>query len=81
MYEFSQKSQQLSARLTAVMETYIYTNEEDYAAQLRGATNGFAPIPLLDELKTHAQAAGILNLFVPEEHAEYCDHGGMAFFD
>ena len=42
MYEFSQKSQQLLARLTAFMEAYIYPNEEAYAAQLRGATNRFA---------------------------------------
>jgi acyl-CoA dehydrogenase len=81
MYEFSQKSQQLSARLTAFMEAYIYPNEEAYAAQLRDATNRFAPLPLMDELKTHAQAAGLWNLFVPEEHAEYCDHGGLSFFD
>ena len=81
MYEFSQKSQQLSARLTAFMEAYIYPNEEAYAAQLRGASNRFAPLPLMDELKTHAQAAGLWNLFVPEEHAEYCDHGGLSFFD
>ena len=81
MYEFSQKSQQLSARLTAFMEAYIYPNEEAYAAQLRGATNRFAPLPLMDELKAHAQAAGLWNLFVPEEHAEYCDHGGLSFFD
>jgi acyl-CoA dehydrogenase len=81
MYEFSQKSQQLSARLTAFMEAYIYPNEEAYAAQLRDATNRFAPLPLMDELKAHAQAAGLWNLFVPEEHAEYCDHGGLSFFD
>ena len=81
MYEFSQKSQQLSARLTAFMEAYIYPNEEAYAAQLRDATNRFAPLTLMDELKTHAQAAGLWNLFVPEEHAEYCDHGGLSFFD
>jgi acyl-CoA dehydrogenase len=81
MYEFSQKSQQLSARLSAFMEAYIYPNEEAYAAQLRGATNRFAPLPLMDELKAHAQAAGLWNLFVPEEHAEYCDHGGLSFFD
>jgi acyl-CoA dehydrogenase len=81
MYEFSQKSQQLSARLTAFMEAYIYPNEEAYAAQLRGTSNRFAPLPLMDELKTHAQVAGLWNLFVPEEHAEYCDHGGLSFFD
>ena len=81
MYEFSQKSQHLSARLTAFMEAYIYPNEEAYAAQLRGATHRFAPLPSMDELKAHAQAAGLWNLFVPEEHAEDCDHGGLSFFD
>lgn len=81
MYQFSQKSQTLVARLTSFMSDHIYPNEEAYAAQLRAASNRFAPLPLMGQLKEKAQEAGLWNLFVPEEHAQYCDHGGLSFFD
>ena len=81
MYQFSPKSQALADRLNVFMDEFIYPNEEAYAAQLRAAENRFAPLPLMDELKEKARAAGLWNLFVPEEHAEYCDHGGLSFFD
>ena len=81
MYEFSDKSQRLTQRLMNFMDEHIYPNEEAYAAQLRASVNRFAPLPLMDELKDKAKKAGLWNLFVPEEHAEYCDHGGLSFFD
>jgi len=81
VYQFSQKSQTLVARLTSFMSDHIYPNEEAYAAQLRAASNRFAPLPLMGQLKEKAQEAGLWNLFVPEEHAQYCDHGGLSFFD
>ncbi len=81
MIEFSEKSIQLQERLTAFMDEYIYPNEHAYAQQLANAENRFAPLPLMDELKEKAKAAGLWNLFVPESHAEYCDHGGLSFFD
>jgi acyl-CoA dehydrogenase len=63
------------------MDEHIYPNEENYAHQLKTAANRFAPLPLMDELKSKAKAVGLWNLFVPEEHAQYCDHGGLSFFD
>lgn len=63
------------------MDEHIYPNEEAYAHQLKAAENRFAPLPLMDELKLKAKEAGLWNLFVPEEHAEYCEHGGLSFFD
>ena len=63
------------------MDEHIYPNEENYAHQLKTAANRFAPLPLMDELKLKAKAVGLWNLFVPEEHAQYCDHGGLSFFD
>jgi len=81
MYEFSEKSKQLQAKLQAFMGEHIYPNEKAYAEQLHASTDRFAALPLMDELKTKAKAAGLWNLFVPESHSEYCDHGGLSFFD
>ena len=81
MFEFSDKSKQLHAKLSAFMDEHIYPNEQAYAEQLHNADNRFAPVPLMDELKDKAKAAGLWNLFVPESHAEYCDHGGLSNFD
>jgi acyl-CoA dehydrogenase len=81
MYEHSTKSNELSTRLLEFMDEHIYPNEENYAHQLKTAANRFAPLPLMDELKSNAKAVGLWNLFVPEEHAQYCDHGGLSFFD
>lgn len=81
MIKFSEKSEQLQAMLTAFMDEHIYPNEHAYARQLADAENRFASLPLMDELKEKAKKAGLWNLFVPESHAEYCDHGGLSFFD
>ena len=81
MYEFSEKSTRLQQKLLAFMDEHIYPNERAYAEQLHAAENRFAPLPLMDELKEKAKAEGLWNLFVPEDHAEYCDHGGLSFFD
>lgn len=81
MYEHTTKSNELSTRLLEFMDEHIYPNEENYAHQLKTAANRFAPLPLMDELKSKAKAVGLWNLFVPEEHAQYCDHGGLSFFD
>jgi acyl-CoA dehydrogenase len=81
MITFSEKSLQLQAKLSAFMDTHIYPAERAYAEQLHHASNRFAPLPLMDELKLKAKAAGLWNLFVPESHSEYCDHGGLSNFD
>jgi len=81
MYSFSEKSLTLQAKLSAFMDEHIYPNETAYAQQLHSMDNRFAPMPLMDELKEKAKAAGLWNLFVPESHSEYCDHGGLGFFD
>lgn len=79
--EHSQKSRDLLVKLSAFMDEHIYPNEANYTAQLHAAENRFAPLPLMDELKEKAKAAGLWNLFVPESHAEFCDHGGLSNFD
>ena len=80
-FEQSEKSLDLQARLSDFMDKYIYPNEQAYATQLHQAQNRFAALPLMDELKAKARAAGLWNLFVPESHAEFCDHGGLSNVD
>ena len=79
MYQNSKKSQRLLDRLEIFFDENIYPNEEVYAKQLHAAENRFAALPLMDELKLKAKAAGLWNLFVPPSHAEYCEHGGLNF--
>lgn len=81
MYQFSEKSLMLQAKLQAFMDEHIYPNEENYAHQVHTAVNRYAPVPLMDELKAKAKEAGLWNLFVPHEHPEYSPYGGLTFFD
>ena len=75
------KAREYEQRLSAFMDEHIYPNEKPYAQQLHDAENRYAPMPLMDELKSKAKQAGLWNLFVPPEHAEFCEHGGFSFLD
>ena len=77
----SEKSTQILAQLKAFMSEHIYPNEVPYRTALHEAEDRFASMPLMDALKDKAKAAGLWNLFVPPEFAEYSDHGGMSFLD
>ena len=81
MYQFSERSEQLQAQLQSFMEAHIYPNEDSYARQLHAAEDRWAPVPLMDELKTKARAAGLWNLFIPPSLAEFADHDGLSNFD
>mgnify|MGYP001995623396 FL=1 len=81
MYTFGKESLELQERLRHFMNENIYPNEKLYARQIEEAEDRFAPIPLMDELKRKAVDAGLWNLFVPKEHKQYCDHGGLSYFD
>ena len=75
------KAREFLQRLDTFMGEHIYPNEKPHAQQLHEAENRYAPMPLIDELKAKARKEGLWNLFVPPEHAEYCDHGGFSFLD
>ena len=77
----SEKSARILAELQAFMAEHIYPNEVAHQETLAGADNRFASMPLVESLKDKARSAGLWNLFVPPEYAEYSDHGGMSFLD
>jgi acyl-CoA dehydrogenase len=65
MFDHSPKVKGLQTRLSAFMDEHIYPQEETYYQQLDAGDRWRIP-PILDELKTKAQRAGLWNLFLPE---------------
>lgn len=56
---------ELRKRLTAFMEEHVYPNEARYNEHVRGPDR-WQPVPVIEELKPKALAAGLWNLFLPE---------------
>ncbi len=67
-FEFSPKVKVLQKRLAAFMEEHIYPGEAKYQEHCDGP-NKWQPVPVIEELKPKARAAGLWNLFLPaSEH-------------
>lgn len=81
MFSFSDRSLELQARLAQFMDENIYPNEITYREQLNNASDRWAPVPIMDELKARAREAGLWNLFVPPSLAEFVDHDGLSNVD
>jgi acyl-CoA dehydrogenase len=63
-FEFSDKMKDLQKRLTAFMEEHVYPNEARFHEHCQ-APNRWQPVPVIEELKPKARAAGLWNLFLP----------------
>lgn len=77
MFEFSEKSLRYQEQLNVFMQEHIYPNEQEYARQLHDAPTRHSYLPLMDELKQKAKAAGLWNLFIPPGLAQFADHEGL----
>jgi acyl-CoA dehydrogenase len=66
-FEHTDKVKALITRLEAFFEEHIYPNEQAVAALVssREGKARWEPIPLVEELKPKARAAGLWNLFLP----------------
>jgi len=68
-FEFSDRVKDLQNRLNDFMDEYIYPNERTYHEQVRenaAKGNPYAVVPIIEELKPKARAAGLWNLFLPD---------------
>ena len=74
-FDFSDKSAQLQRRLQAFMDEHVYPAEHEHERQRATSGNRFATLPLVEELKDKARAAGLWNLFLPAHH------GGLSNLD
>jgi acyl-CoA dehydrogenase len=67
-FEFSPKVKDLQKRVTAFMEEHVYPGESKYKEHREGRDR-WLPVPIIEELKPKARAAGLWNLFLPtSEH-------------
>ena len=64
-FEYSDKVKELQKRLLAFMDEYIYPNEKLYHQQIDEGDR-WQPTAIIEELKPKARAAGLWNLFLPE---------------
>ena len=64
-FEYSEKVQDLQRRLRAFMDEHIYPNEHRFHEHTRSERR-WEPVPVIEELKPVARAAGLWNLFLPE---------------
>jgi len=64
-FQFSPKVKDLQARLTAFMDQHIYPNEQRFHDEIQQAR--WTPTQIIEELKPRARAAGLWNLFLPND--------------
>jgi acyl-CoA dehydrogenase len=63
--EVSPRGKELQQRLAAFMDEHIYPNEPAFHRQ-KADGDRWQPMPIVEELKPRARAAGLWNLFLPE---------------
>jgi acyl-CoA dehydrogenase len=64
-FELNEKTKILQRRLQEFMEVYIYPNEKRFHDEIE--SNRWQPTRIIEELKTKARAAGLWNLFLPDD--------------
>ena len=89
IFEPSERSLQYQERLKAFMNEHIYPNEKAFHAQVNTGDR-WQVVPLIEELKEKARAAGLWNLFLPDsergaglsnlEYAPLCEIMGRVVF-
>jgi acyl-CoA dehydrogenase len=64
-FDYSDKVKSLEQRLRAFMDEHIYPNEKRYYQEIEN--DRWSPTKVIEELKPKARAAGLWNLFLPDD--------------
>jgi acyl-CoA dehydrogenase len=64
-FDYTDKVRALLTRLRAFMDEHIYPNEKRYYQEIEN--DRWAPTKVIEELKPKARAAGLWNLFLPDD--------------
>ena len=65
IFEFSDKAKDLEGRLRAFMDEHVYPKEQRFEEEIE--RNRWQPTRIVEELKAKARAAGLWNLFLPDD--------------
>ena len=68
-FSYSPRTQDLQARVSAFMAEHVYPAEARYFEEIEANTQAgkrWTPLPVIEELKPKARAAGLWNLFLPD---------------
>lgn len=89
IFETSERTRELSEKLLAFMDKYIYPSEEIYQSQLDSSKGSWQSPLVMEELKSEARRQNLWNLFLPEsklgggltnlEYAPLCEIMGRSF--
>jgi acyl-CoA dehydrogenase len=66
-FEYTPKVRELQEKLRAFMNEHVYPNEHKWHAHVDGARR-WEVVPIIEELKPMARAAGLWNLWRPKTH-------------
>jgi acyl-CoA dehydrogenase len=69
-FDYSDKVKELRTRLTAFMDEHVYPNERLVNEHAKGPDR-WQPVPVIEQLKPKARAAGLWNLFRELSNLEY----------
>ncbi|MFK7935613.1 MAG: acyl-CoA dehydrogenase family protein [Saprospiraceae bacterium] len=69
-FEFTPKVKELQARLQAFMDEHIYPIEHEYEKFINDPATAWQIHPAIEGLKAKAKAAGLWNLFLPEDYGD-----------
>ena len=64
-FEFTARTKDLQQRLQAFMAEHVYPNERRFEEEIE--KNPWSPTKIIEELKPKARAAGLWNLFLPDD--------------
>ena len=67
-FQHSPKAQDYLRRVKEFIKHEIEPVEEDYLRELHSLDNKWVVLPIIEELKAKARAAGLWNMFLPDEH-------------
>ena len=90
LFELSARAKDLQGQLQAFMAAHVYPSEARFYRELAEPGDRWRVLPVIEELKAKAKAAGLWNLFLPEssrgagltnlEYAPLCEIMGRVPF-